>query len=304
MPWPRRAGEYTLRAALGSPDDRIRLWLDNVLVLDQWASLGASAPTGTLAVPEAGYFFVLDLHYRHANASAPAALSFEWSPTAPPARAATFEPVPSQYLFAAVPVAASPYAAFIAPAATSGVLSGFSGLSFATAGAPAAFDITARDTYGNDLDFSGVYALRTTFAGGADSSLAFAQPGPAASGRFLLGAVDTVVTRAGTYASTLFSFQQGGVAATYYTSSDLTGVSRSPTHPTVDLCPESGCPSRPRLSGLGSNPTFSARFFGSVQPTAPGSTTFRLTVKDAADRVRPPPPPLVLSGHAASLTPY
>jgi hypothetical protein len=38
---------------------------------------------GTLSVWEAGYFYTLDAHYKHSNASEHGSVALEWNPTAP-----------------------------------------------------------------------------------------------------------------------------------------------------------------------------------------------------------------------------
>ena len=42
--------EHTFSFALGGADERVKLWIDDTLVVDQWSSLSSAAPQGVAAL--------------------------------------------------------------------------------------------------------------------------------------------------------------------------------------------------------------------------------------------------------------
>ena len=64
---PPFAHRYTFAVSLPETDDRVRLWVDNYLVVDQWASLSGRHLTGTLAVDAIPALYALQLEYKDGN---------------------------------------------------------------------------------------------------------------------------------------------------------------------------------------------------------------------------------------------
>ena len=56
---------YTYYIQLLQPDDRVRLWIDNMLIIDQWASRLSQAPTGLLNVTRNDSLLSIDIWYEH-----------------------------------------------------------------------------------------------------------------------------------------------------------------------------------------------------------------------------------------------
>ena len=180
--------------------DRMRLWVDNSLVVDQWASLASAAPSGTIAL-QAFAFYDLWADYqvqtttiiphsavvrRRHPSSLPAAdmpqtsrgridyLSTDSTPApqlAWNAGLSSVDVVPSMNLYAGYPVQGSPFPVLVLPAltcaslsiATPNQVSGGS-LELATAGMQAEFTITSKDQYGN-LRMAGGDLYRVRFTG-------------------------------------------------------------------------------------------------------------------------------------------
>ena len=81
---PSRTDEYTFHVPLYGAEspysvasERVRLWVDNELIIDQWASLGltvggvktGSVPSGTLSFPKADDYYSIQLDYKVVDAT-------------------------------------------------------------------------------------------------------------------------------------------------------------------------------------------------------------------------------------------
>jgi len=144
---PPVTGTYTFYPTMKEPDERVKLWVDDQWIVDQWASLSSSVATvyGTLWLAANALY---DVKLQYKDVSGASAISLSWEGPNPVTKAV----IPSTALFSvADPIAGSPFAASVYPARTSGTVSTAfgSGLSVATAGVEAAFTIQARDHLGN-----------------------------------------------------------------------------------------------------------------------------------------------------------
>jgi hypothetical protein len=134
----------TFMSRVGETDERVKLWVDDQWVVDQWSSLLTTQPTGTLWLV-ANTLYDIKLQYKDASGLAEVHLLWESS-------SQSSQVVPSSRLFStATAVAGSPFTATVFPALASGAVStaSGSGLSLATAGTPASFTIQAKDHLGN-----------------------------------------------------------------------------------------------------------------------------------------------------------
>jgi hypothetical protein len=66
---PSRQDEYTFYAALAGgagTSERVRLWVDDTLLIDQWGSLGAAAgePSGTISFPVPNDYYNVQMDYK------------------------------------------------------------------------------------------------------------------------------------------------------------------------------------------------------------------------------------------------
>jgi hypothetical protein len=141
---PEFSETYTFLTKVAEADERVKLWVDDQWVVDQWSSLSSTQPTGTLWLV-ANTLYDIKLQYKDETGSAQVNLLWESTQRTP-------QVVPSDRLFStAAAVAGSPFTATVFPALTSGTVSTAtgSGLSLATAGSPATFTIQAKDHLGN-----------------------------------------------------------------------------------------------------------------------------------------------------------
>jgi len=56
---PDSAGTYSLSASLASAEERIKLWVDSVLLIDQWTSLAGTDRAATIALQAASIYEVV-----------------------------------------------------------------------------------------------------------------------------------------------------------------------------------------------------------------------------------------------------
>jgi len=158
---PTSSEEYTFHAKVAESDERVKLWVDDQWIVDQWTSLSSTAPTGTLWLA-GNILYDLKMQYKEVAGHSATSLHWESSSTS---RAL----VPSHNLFrSASDVQGSPFTATVFPAMTSGTISiaQGQGLSLATAGKAASFTVQAKDHLGNlKTTTDDIFVVRAKFNG-------------------------------------------------------------------------------------------------------------------------------------------
>ena len=151
------------------PSDRVQLWLDGQLLLDQWTSLDFTPAAVSVSFPMAYEFYELEMLYQSQAFTRLRLPVIRLAGNAPSA-------IPSSNLFISQPVADSPYSIQVLPALTdlaSSVLAG-SYLTLSTAGAAASFSLISLDRFGNRRNTSGdtylLHAVSSAYAQVLDSS--------------------------------------------------------------------------------------------------------------------------------------
>lgn len=137
------SGSHAVSVSVGDAGDRVRMWVDNSLVIDQWSSLASLSLTAGMQLAHAGGYRDAVLDYRHASAG-----------TSYGCRLALSDPgsstIGTDKLYrkeaSAVPARLS-----VEPAVTSAVASSAAGsrLTLATSGISAPVVIISRDAFGN-----------------------------------------------------------------------------------------------------------------------------------------------------------
>jgi len=160
----------TFIVATDGSDERIRLWVDNVMLIDQWDSyqeitttsfsatfsVAYSESTG-VQLSDANSYFDLRLEYKQFSGPASIKLSYEIN-------GAPATPVPASALFFKKDISGSPFPPFAVVAAptcsaTSTVRG--SALTSSTAGIASSFTIQSNDMYNNERGSGGdVYVVR------------------------------------------------------------------------------------------------------------------------------------------------
>jgi hypothetical protein len=134
---------FTIYAGVCAADERIRLWIDNNLVVDMWQSLSGTASSGIANFDEADRFYDIKVEYRQLDGCARAKLS--WS------RDASIKPISAEDLGLEELSANNPLSfTFWADAASIFHMKLIgSSLTLGTSCAENSFTIRARDQYGN-----------------------------------------------------------------------------------------------------------------------------------------------------------
>ena len=159
---PQYAEEYTFFARVSGDADRVKLWVDNSLLVDQWLSLSATERSGTLTIGAANAYFDVAMEYKHVEGSYDQGATLAWQ-SASVAKAA----IDIDRLVATADFldGAYPLVAVAAPqCASTSVVSGL-GLSFWTAGVAVAFTLSSRDAYANTREAASLFSLNLTPTG-------------------------------------------------------------------------------------------------------------------------------------------
>ena len=150
---PRRFGgsEYTWSGTVQNEDGRIKLWLDGLLLVDQWSSLSSTSFSATSSFSPSSFsgsppLYSLRVDYAH-EGSADRGLSLKWTTAVD-----STQPVPSSNLFYGVPLTGTPsdLSLTVAPAHVCSSKSVASGFTLLTAGVRSSFRLLSRDEYGNN----------------------------------------------------------------------------------------------------------------------------------------------------------
>jgi hypothetical protein len=298
--------ERNFSASVAGKDERMRVWIDNLAVIDQWSSLAGTAfeTAGAFVFQEANEPYSLEVEYKQLTGIY--SFNLQWSRVSNLTYNGTFDPIPSANLFSFLPFADSPYDTTSQPSSESGKFSNVGGvlLTVGTAGHQSSFVITARDLYGNPLEACQkrhVVAVAPAVSAGGNagntSGNTSALPSIASSssgeGEVQFSGEQTCVagyllTVSGRYSLHVFEASVGSLAATYYQGTDFTSPTSSPPSgvSVVNLCPGTRCPSRPQSSSLQRYLPFSLEFEGLLKPDEAGTYTFRAFVENADDRVK------------------
>jgi hypothetical protein len=258
-----------------SADERVKVWVDNQLIIDMWTSLGSAQPQGTISL-RAESLHLLELEY--AQYSGDASLSLEWA-----YGAAALGAIPTGRLYyeshlldrtaAPIPVSPGPICAALSTAYGAG-------LSLATAATPAFFTVRAKDAAGNEQQEPGVDAV-IRVQSTADRNLRSHSVDGLSAGLFIANytAVSAAAAR-----NVLVSFAAaGGLQATYYDSAALASPVSSRVDSTVDF--SAAASDKPAVS-LTDGDDWGARWAGFVRPSFAQVYTFFAEVVGAGERIK------------------
>ena len=157
---PSKAQQYTFavvmpQSATATQVERVKLWVDNSIIVSQWNSLASTNPSGTIGFGRGnGYYDISALYKCTVAASGSCAYSLFWQSTTTGVAAADtqYARIPSTRLFQRLDVPNGPPSGHrlqpaVACASTSSAAG--AGLTLATAGYGASFTIQSRDAYEN-----------------------------------------------------------------------------------------------------------------------------------------------------------
>jgi hypothetical protein len=241
---------FTFEAGIAETDERVKLWIDNSLIIDRWETydyLSATTFSATIGLRSPHYYDVKMEYKQYAGAAAEAVLRWECGVAGSPCQ--TKQVIPSSNLFQAKEVSGSPFPPHEVQAApTCAARSTVRGipLSLATAGVMDSFTIQSHDEYDNERGAGGdrwvVRAVpynewdrREPFAVSRSSKDCVGCP------RTVYGSVKDMGdssyeasfngTKKGAYKVLTSLAAQGGMFATYYTVQDATADDDSDDSP-------------------------------------------------------------------------
>jgi len=154
---PQEASIYTFLVDLNSANERASVWIDSLLILDQWTSLLSPVLSGTMLFDLAGYLHEIKIEYSAGKSNSTGqATKLRWKS----AQMAAPVIVPSESMcFAATALFSSPVKIY--PSFTCASMSSVSGKSMITAGVTSCFTIQSRDEFLNSRD----QELQDTYVG-------------------------------------------------------------------------------------------------------------------------------------------
>ena len=161
----------------GDVASRVKLWLDNRLVIDQWSSLALAAPTSNMRLESAGFYDISVLFKCHAAAAA-CAHKLSWRSTASAAQTRVAVPTSALYQHHALGARLGQLRVTGGIACADTTSASGSALSLATAGRLASFTVTSRDAFSNPRQSATQYFVQLIGAeeaplyGGASAALA------------------------------------------------------------------------------------------------------------------------------------
>ncbi|EKX45209.1 hypothetical protein GUITHDRAFT_139133 [Guillardia theta CCMP2712] len=269
----------TFELTLLSVNDRVRIWIDNFIFVDQWDSLQSLTLQSNYTFKSTSLFY-FEADYSTSTLSS--GLSLRWKNALV---TEGFVSITSNNLFFSYPINASPYKTTVNPSISSPTLSQAYGneLSLTTAGTLSQFAVRTRDQYGNSIDtceYSRYFQIsqaaydyqNQSVSTSADCSISY------------------LLTHAGRYDVDVSFLYPGSLSATYYQSLNLTSPKASLVEgvPNVNLCTRSVCSCNgvPTGSNLLRGQSFSFRYQGSIVPVLGQTYNFSLKANSIEERMR------------------
>jgi hypothetical protein len=145
---------FTFESGIAETDERVKLWVDNSLIIDRWETydhLSATSFSATIGLMTPNYYDLKMEYKQYAGSHAQAVLRWHCGISGSACEHKSI--IPSSNLFQIREVSGSPFPPFTVEAAPTcaarSTVEG-PGMSSATAGVPAAFTIQSIDEYGNE----------------------------------------------------------------------------------------------------------------------------------------------------------
>ena len=246
---PCSAQVYTFYTAISGRDQRIRLWIDNLLLIDMWQNVSATDGSGTIYFGLASNFYDIKIEYR--QSTGPTKVSLRWysypaiTSSDDQQSLATFSEISDTIsrIFNITVLAG------IMCSALSTMYG--SGLTVATAGKFSVFTVVPRDEYYNipRISYMRLFVSRSGSNEILDSLLNEMSEHEIRYLPFVAGIQDFKVS----------VIESGGIWATYYSGSNFESPAKSLFEPSIDHDWKTSSPG----FGLG-NDYFSVRWSGYV----------------------------------------
>ena len=216
---PEVAHLHTFSISVSSESERVRLWVDNIVILDQWISLSFTNPSGTIWLGTAHSYYSLRLDYKQTNTSSSSATKLLWNSGLPSLDGV----IPSSRLYSQkLTLGDDPFQISVHSgrfcASTSTHSFAVNGLQ--TVPYVSTFSIAVRDSYGNLLDGSNPPALlhvRSVSVDGVDVSVGDISISPFSPSTLN---VILTITKAGLYRVMIAGLTGHGLIGAYFRDRD------------------------------------------------------------------------------------
>uniref|UniRef100_A0A7S4KLE9 PA14 domain-containing protein n=1 Tax=Guillardia theta TaxID=55529 RepID=A0A7S4KLE9_GUITH len=172
---PSLANQYTFQVSIGESTERVKLWVDNSIIIQQWTSIDGTTVSGTMGFGNGNGYYDISLLYKCATSSGQCAYNLKWesTPTGNANNDVSLGTIPSDRLFQRYDVPNTGLTCTgtpcitkdwsdnttqttleIFPSVTCASLSVAhgNGLTLTTVGVPATFTIQAKDAYSNSRE--------------------------------------------------------------------------------------------------------------------------------------------------------
>jgi hypothetical protein len=270
----RYSEEHTFRLSVRQEYERVRLWVDNMLVIDQWASLGATVLDGVISLDSVDDLYEIRLDYARAGTSTSAqGVKMQWASAG---AGGALSVVPSDHLYQASPLNGMPIPLRVAPATVCSSTSKVSGMTLFTAGAYSGFTVQVRDAYNNARE-----GAATPLFVSVRRSEDFCVTYPSQSSSLVFGTYTATYPyiRSGTYSMHAEAVTPGGLLGVIYSDQAFTVPVASRIDSSLSF--DWGAVSSPSTQ-LSDGVTFSARWTGYILVPSPGVYTFSMVSNSGA----------------------
>jgi len=271
-------GVYTFSALFPEDRERIKIWVDNSLILDSWSSLSSTSPSGTITL-DSNRLYQLQGDYSHDGKNTTNSSKFftvRWA-----YGGGSLQPIVTSRLFASKLVSLPRLGVLrVSPGdlcTTTSTANG-DGLTILTVSSPAFFTIHAKDAVGNTQDHPNVdTVIRLSDSSQRNAGIVLQN----ASG---ISLVNITVRSQASAANLLISFAHpGGLLATFYDASNFTVPVSSRVDSGIDFSLAAGA--KPAVSLTTGSP-YSVRWSGFVRPQYAQVYTFFAGVQTAVERMK------------------
>ena len=273
------AREYTIGPRLSAAQDRVRMWMDSKLVIDQWGSLTSLVPTssGTILSNEMVSFSHIEIEYSHPYGRS--AIELEWA-----AGGSATSKISDENFYAALEhISSSPFSWQVVPGPAMNLIPAGYGLSLGTVGLMSQFSVVSKDQYGNTRD-EWENDFNITLSSQNETGAVHSHPDAAFSRS---GARHTIQYRAPTSAGHHFLYafcpNRGGVASTYYSDANMSVPVENRIDHQIDF---SGLSHKTPSKMIAANTSWGVRWSGFVRPSFAQVYTLHAVVASADERVR------------------
>ncbi len=271
---PKYSEDHTFRVTLYREYERVRLWLDNMLLIDQWTSIQSTILDASIMLADLDSVYEVRLEYARSGTSSPQqGLKLQWTTAS---GGGTRSVVPSEHLHRADALTGMPLTVRVAPGPVCGSTSKISGMTLFTAGAYSGFTVQVRDQYNNAREGVGT-SLFISARRAEDLCMTY----PSQSSALMLATYTATYpyVRTGMYTLHAEAATAGGLLGVIYSDPEFSVPVSSRLDSSVSF--DWDMVSSPSMH-MSDGGIFSARWLGYISVPSPGVYTFSMISNSGA----------------------